>query len=247
VVYVLAGLIGLSCAWLLSRLQLSEERSTKREPVTWAALAAGIHYVRGTHIILATITLDLLAVLFGGAVSLLPVYASDILHTGAGSLGLMRSAGSFGALITALLMTHLPPVRRPGRVMLTAVAGFGVVTIVFGYSHSMPVTLVALALIGALDMISVVVRQTLIQTLTPNEMRGRVNAINAIFVNSSNEIGGIESGVVSRYTNPVFSVVSGGVGCLLVVAFAAIKWPALRNYDSSAPGAHNPEQANNPT
>ena len=242
-VYVLAGSIGLLCACLLACLKLDEKREIRKEPVTWAALAAGIHYVKGTNIILATITLDLLAVLFGGATSLLPAFASDILHTGAASLGYMRSAGSVGALVTALTMAHMRPVKYPGRAMLAAVGGFGLVTIFFGFARSLPAALAALALIGALDMISVVVRQTLIQTLTPNEMRGRVNAINAIFVNSSNEIGGAESGFVAHYTSTIFSIISGGVGSLLVVAYGAKRWPALINYNAYAPNAHIPEQA----
>jgi MFS family permease len=247
VVYLVAGCIGFLCAGLLACLRLDEQRAIRKEPVTWAALAAGIHYVRGTKIILATITLDLLAVLFGGATSLLPAFASDILHTGAGSLGLMRSAGSVGALVTALTMAHMRPVRYPGRIMLAAVAGFGLVTILFGFAHSLPAALAALALIGALDMISVVVRQTLIQTLTPNHMRGRVNAINAIFVNSSNEIGGAESGFVAHYTSTIFSIISGGVGSMLVVAYAVRKWPSLTQYDVHSPAAHEPEGAPGPS
>jgi MFS family permease len=169
-------------------------------------------------------------VLLGGATTLMPIYAKDILHVGPEGLGWLRAAPSAGALLMALSLTHLPPFRAPGRTILWAVAGFGVATIVFGVSKSLLLSLTALFLLGALDMISVVVRQTLVQTLTPNEMRGRVNAVNSVFISSSNEIGGFESGLVAQYTNPVFAVVSGGIGTLLVVLMAALKWPSLREY-----------------
>ena len=133
----------------------------------------------------------------------------------------------------ALSLAHLPPFRFPGRTMLWAVAGFGIATIAFGLSRSFPLTLLALFLLGALDMISVVVRQTLVQTLTPDAMRGRVNAVNSVFINSSNEIGGFESGVVAQLTSPQFSVVSGGIGTIVVVLAAGAIWPEIRAYHSA--------------
>jgi MFS family permease len=133
----------------------------------------------------------------------------------------------------ALSLAHFPPFRFPGRIMLWAVAGFGIATIVFGLSRSMPLSLASLFLLGALYMISVVVRQTLVQTLTPDAMRGRVNAVNSVFISSSNEVGGFESGVVAQWTSPVFSVVSGGIGTLLVVLAATFLWPAIREFQPS--------------
>ena len=205
---------------------------TTKEPVTWKTVAAGVTYISRTNILLATISLDLFAVLLGGATSLLPVYAKDILHVGPVGLGWLRASGSIGALITAVGLAHLPPMRRAGRVMLWAVAGFGIATVVFGLSKSLTLSLVALFAIGGVDMFSVVIRQTLIQTLTPNEMRGRVNAVNSVFINMSNDLGGFESGLVAQIFTPVISVVSGGIGAIGVVIVAAIFCPPLRNYTS---------------
>lgn len=232
-VYLTTAAFGLVSALLLMRITDAPPSPSKGERADWKTLIAGIEYIRRTSIILATITLDLFAVLLGGATTLLPVYAKDILHVGPGGLGWLRAAPSAGALIMALSLAHLPRFRFPGRTMLWAVAGFGVATIVFGYSRSMPLSLAALFLLGALDMISVVVRQTLVQTLTPNEMRGRVNAVNSVFISTSNEVGGFESGVVAQLSTPLFSVVSGGVGTLIVVAAAALIWPAIRTYQPS--------------
>lgn len=235
-VYLVTALCGLVSAYLLTRLpnevqnEVQNRTSQESKRADWRTLVAGIQYIASTKIILATITLDLFAVLLGGATTLMPVYASDILKVGPKGLGWLRAAPSAGAFIMALALAHLPPFRRPGRMMLFAVAGYGVATIVFGYSRQMILSLFALCMIGMLDMISVVVRQTLVQTLTPNAMRGRVNAVNSVFINSSNEIGGFESGAVAQLTSPVFSVVSGGVGTLLVVLFAASIWPMIARY-----------------
>jgi MFS family permease len=234
-VYLATAALGLFSILLLALLSDSGRPPSSREPATWRTLIAGIVYIRHTSIILATITLDLFAVLLGGATSLLPIYAKDILHVGPRGLGWLRAAPSAGALVMAIALAHLPPFRFPGRVMLWAVAGFGAATVIFGYSLSMPLSLAALFLVGALDMISVVVRQTLVQTLTPNEMRGRVNAVNSVFISASNEVGGFESGVVAQWTSPLFSVVSGGIGSLLVVAAAALIWPAIRAFDAQKP------------
>jgi MFS family permease len=234
-VYLTTAILGFISILLLVLLTDQGRPQVKREPTTWRTLMAGIVYIRHTSIILATITLDLFAVLLGGATSLLPIYAKDILRVGPGGLGWLRAAPSAGALLMALSLAHLPPFRFPGRIMLWAVAGYGVATVVFGLAVSMPLALVALFMLGALDMISVVVRQTLVQTLTPNEMRGRVNAVNSVFINTSNEIGGFESGVVAQLTTPVFSVVSGGIGSVLVVVAAALIWPAIRYFDAHEP------------
>jgi MFS family permease len=231
-VYFINTGLGATSAGLLFLIHETGRPTTVREPVSWKTLAAGIHYIFRADLILATITLDLFAVLLGGATTLLPVYATDILKVGPEKLGLLRAAPSVGALIMALSLAHMPAFRRPGRVMLWSVAGYGVATVVFGLSRSLPVSLVALFLVGAFDMISVVIRQTLLQTQTPNDMRGRVNAVNSVFVSSSNEIGGFESGVVAQIFSPLVSVVSGGIGAILVVCGAAAAWPSLRNYET---------------
>jgi len=197
------------------------------ESVSWKTLLAGIHFVWRTKLILATISLDLFAVLLGGATYLLPLYAEDILHVGARGLGLLRSAEAAGAIAMALLLAHLPPMRRAGRSMLWAVTGFGLATIVFGLSESFWLSLGMMFLIGALDNVSVVVRHTLVQMLTPDSMRGRVSAVNGVFIVASNDLGGMESGVTARLFGAVASVVVGGVGTILVVLTAARLWPEI--------------------
>ncbi len=195
--------------------------------VTLASLLAGIRFVWATKLILATITLDLFAVLLGGATMLLPIYARDILDIGAGGLGWLRAAPSLGALVTAFTLAHRPPLRRAGRALLFSVAGFGAATIVFGLSRNVPLSFAMLALTGAFDNVSVVVRHTLVQKLTPDEMRGRVSAVNLIFISSSNELGGFESGVTAELFGPAASVVGGGVGTLLVVLIVTRVWPRV--------------------
>lgn len=197
-----------------------------------ATLGAGVEYVWGRKVLLAPISLDLFAVLLGGAVYLLPVYARDILKVGAHGLGWLRAAPAVGAFVMALLLAHLPPMRRAGRTMLLAVAGFGAATIVFGLSRNFYLSWAMLCLTGALDNISVVVRHTLIQLHTPDAMRGRVSAVNSIFIGSSNEVGGLESGLVAQAVTPAFSVISGGIGTLLVVALWTLAFPRLRRVGS---------------
>ena len=186
-------------------------------------LADGVGFVWRQKVVLGTISLDMFAVLLGGAVYLLPIFARDIIDlSGTGlspeqALGWLRAAPAAGALVMALVLTHSPPFRRAGRTMLLAVAGFGAVTIVFGLSRNIWLSMAMLALTGALDNISVVIRHTLVQLSTPNEMRGRVSAVNSIFIGSSNELGGFESGAVAHFFGPVVSVVSGGIGTIAVV------------------------------
>lgn len=167
--------------------------------------------------------------LFGGAVTLLPVFATDVLKVGAEGLGVMRAAPSIGALVMALVVAHLPPFRRAGRILLLAVAGFGLATIVFGLSRNIWLSVAMLALLGALDNISVVIRSTLMLTRIPDEMRGRTSAVNNIFISASNELGGFESGATAALFGPILSVVGGGIGTLLVVLWVARTWPQLRN------------------
>ncbi|HEX2948503.1 MAG TPA: MFS transporter [Armatimonadota bacterium] len=191
---------------------------------------AGVRFVWSRKVLLASISLDLFAVLLGGATYLLPVFAQDILHVGAHGLGWLRAAPAVGAFIMAILLAHLPPLRHAGRTLLFAVAGFGVATIIFGISKNFWLSWVMLLLTGALDNVSVVVRHTLIQLLTPDEMRGRVSAVNAIFIGSSNEIGGLESGVVAQALTPVASVIIGGIGTIAVVTIWALTFPRLRRF-----------------
>ncbi|MFZ5830273.1 MAG: MFS transporter [Planctomycetota bacterium] len=198
------------------------------DAVSWQSLVAGIRFVWRTKAILATITLDMFAVLFGGFTYLLPIYAEDILGVGASGLGFLRSAEAVGAVTMAMVLAHLPPMKRSGRTLLWAVAGFGAATIAFALSRSYALSLVLIFVIGALDNISVVIRHTLVQLLTPDAMRGRVSAVNTVFIVASNDIGGLESGVTAKLFGPVASVVIGGVGAIGVVIAAALKWPELR-------------------
>jgi MFS family permease len=179
-------------------------------------------------LILATLTLDLFAVILGGATTLMPIYAKDILHVGPAGLGWMEAAPSAGAILTAIALATLPPMRRAGRTLLWSVAGFGAATLVFGVSRSFLLSMVMLAIIGATDMVSVVVRSTLVPLITPDAMRGRVGAINSLFIGTSNQLGGFESGTVAYYLGPVVSVVAGAIGTIFVVAGIAWAWPELR-------------------
>jgi MFS family permease len=188
---------------------------------------AGMRFVWNTPLILATITMDLFAVLLGGATVLLPVYANDILHVGAGRLGILRAAPSIGALAMAMILAHRPPLRRAGPTLLLSVAGFGLATIGFGLSTDYNLSFLLLALIGAFDNVSIVVRGTLVTLLTPDAMRGRVSAVNTIFIVSSNELGAFESGMTAEWFGPVWSVVGGGIGTLLVIVWVMFKWPQV--------------------
>jgi MFS family permease len=187
-------------------------------------LFAGLRFVWRMKVILATITLDLFAVLFGGVNALFPIFADRILHVGALGLGLMSAAPSVGAICMAITLAHRRAMRRPGLAMLWAVIGFGLATILFGFSRSFPFSLAMLVLTGAFDNISVVVRHTLVQLLTPDSMRGRVSAVNNVFIGSSNEIGAFESGVTAGWFGPVISVVGGGLATIVTVLLVALTW-----------------------
>lgn len=225
--YLLNALMGIAFIVLIA-LMRGHQTSRGAEANTRESLAAGIRFLRSSQLILAAITLDMFAVLLGGATTLLPIFAKDILHVGPVGLGWMRTAPSIGAVVMALALAHRPPLQRAGRTLLGAVLGFGIATIVFGFSRSFPLSLAMLCLMGALDNISVVVRSTLLLVRTPDELRGRVSAINNIFVGTSNEIGGFESGLVAQWFGPVISVVAGGAGTILVVLLTALIWPELR-------------------
>jgi MFS family permease len=197
------------------------------QSVSWESVVAGIRFVWRTKLILATITLDLFAVLLGGATYLLPIYAKDILHVGARGFGFLQSADAIGAICMLLFLVHRPPLKRPGVTLLWAVAGFGAATAVFGFSRWYWLSLSMMFLIGAFDNISVVVRHTLVQMLTPDEMRGRVSAVNGVFIVASNDLGGLESGLTAGLFGPVASVVGGGIGAILVVLGVGRLWPQL--------------------
>ena len=201
-----------------------------RERMTLRSLVVGFNFVFANRIILGTITLDLFAVLLGGATALLPVYAKDILAAGPAGLGILQAGLPLGSLLCALILAHRPPLQHAGRTLIGAVFLFGLATIAFGLSRSFWFSFAMLFACGAVDNISVVVRHTLVQLLTPDEKRGRVSAVNSLFIGTSNELGGFESGTVAHWLGPVFSVVSGGVGTILVVVAVALIWPEIRKY-----------------
>ncbi|HEU5400510.1 MAG TPA: MFS transporter [Terriglobales bacterium] len=206
-----------------------------RKSASLDTVLAGFRYVFENKLVLGAISLDLFAVLLGGAVALLPVYAKEILFVGPWGLGILRAAPGVGAVITAVAVAHWPLRKRAGITMLWCVAGFGAFTIVFGFSRNVVVSLLALVLVGATDMISVVVRSTMIQLATPDEMRGRVSAVNMIFVGASNEFGQFESGVTAHWFGTVPAVVLGGVGTLVVVAAWSAMFPQLRRVNELSP------------
>ena len=208
-----------------------EKDLAEKEPISLRTVLAGFRFIWEKKLILGSISLDMFAVLLGGAVALLPVYARTILHTGPWGLGMLRSAPGAGAALMAIVVAHRPIRRRAGLTMLLSVAAFGVLTIVFGVSHSLIVSLVALFLLGASDMVSVIIRATLIQVATPDEMRGRVNAVDMLFIGVSNELGEFESGLTAQWFGTVPAVVLGGVGTLLVIATWAWLFPELREAD----------------
>ena len=195
-------------------------------------MLAGFRYVWQTKLLLGSISLDLFAVLLGGATALLPIYATDILHQGPRALGLLRAMPSLGALVVSLVMTVRPIKHNAGKLMLFCVGVYGLATIIFGVSRTMWISLLALVIVGASDMVSVVIRASVLQLATPPEMRGRVSAVNWLFVGASNEFGGFESGVTAAWWGAVRAVVVGGIGSLIVTGFASTLFPALRRADT---------------
>ena len=233
VVYGLGAGLLLTASALNATLHV-ERRRAQRGPPTPSTLFAGIAYIRRTRELLGAISLDLFAVLLGGATALLPIYARDILVTGPWGLGLLRSAPAAGALSMAVWLAHHPLERRAGRKMFAAVALFGVATIVFGVSRSFALSFAALAVLGASDMISIVVRQSLVQLRTPDAMRGRVSAVNSMFIGASNQLGEFESGVTAAWFGAVPAVIIGGVGTLLIVVLWMRWFRELADVDSLA-------------
>lgn len=229
----------------MMRLKL-QEQIRKAVDISWQSMMEGMRFVGSNKIILATLTLDMFAMMVGGVTYLLPVFAQDILHVGGLGLGFLRAAEALGAIVTAVAVAHLPPIRNAGRAMLWAVALFGASTIMFGISQWFWLSMIAMFLIGASDNISVIVRHTLVQVLTPDHMRGRVSSVNTIFIVASDDLGGFESGVSarafdlmasgmgwaapglsSRIAGVVGSVVFGGVGAVVAVAGCARRWPQI--------------------
>jgi MFS family permease len=212
-------------------LTVRYHHKTASAAASWSSVLAGVAFVWQRKVILGATTLDLFAVLLGGATAMLPIFARDLLQTGPVGLGLLRAAPAAGALAMSLLLVRWPLKRRVGHKLLLAVAVFGLATVVFGLSHSFALSLIALVVTGAADSISVVMRSTLVQLETPDEMRGRVSAVNSIFIGASNQLGEFESGTVAALWGPVVSVVSGGIGTMLVAAAWFKLFPTLARRD----------------
>ncbi len=229
VYFIVASLLLLSQVLMLS--VHVERRAASDRPATWRTFLEGLHFVWGKPIVLGAISLDLFAVLFGGATALLPAVASDILHVGPTALGLLRTAPGLGAAITAMTLAFFPISRRVGRWMFDGVALFGVTTILFGLSENLYLSLAALALLGVGDMVSVFIRQMLVQLETPDAIRGRVSAVNSVFIGASNELGEFESGLAAAWLGVAPSIIVGGIATLLVVLFWVHVFPALRSTD----------------
>jgi MFS family permease len=208
---------------------------TTRNPVSLAAVREGVRFVLKQPVILGCMSLDMFAVIFGGATALLPVYAKQILDVGPSGYGALTSSLEVGALTMAIILMLRPPIVHAGRALLTAVGVFGIATIVFGFSRSFPLSVLAYAVCGMADQVSVVMRSTAVQLQTPDALRGRVSAVSMLFIGASNQLGAAESGFVAAATSPTFAVVSGGFGCLIVLALVAYLVPALRDYRIEKP------------
>ena len=228
--YAASAALALVGAGFISMMR-QERKVRPRQPTTFASLFSGIHFIQAKPVILGSISLDLFAVLLGGATALLPAFARDILHVGAWGLGILRSAPAIGSLAMSVYLARRPPNRRVGRKMFMAVIAFGVTTIVFGLSRSFSLSFGALLLMGAADTISVVIRISLVQLATPDEMRGRVGAVNSLFNGTSNQLGEFESGVTASLFGTVQATVLGGVGTLLVALLWMRLFPSLRAFD----------------
>ncbi len=217
------------CIVLLMLVKM-HHRPAAREQMSWKSIAAGLKFIYRKKVVLGSITLDLFAVLLGSVTAILPAYAKDILFVGPTGLGWLKAALPLGSLLMSVILVHRPPLQKAGRTLLWAVTAFGLVTIGFGFSKIFWLSFAFLFLSGMADYISVVVRHTLVQLQTPDEMRGRVSAVNNLFIGTSNELGDFETGFVSYLTSPVFAVVSGGVGTIIVVIVVAMLWPQIGRY-----------------
>jgi MFS family permease len=218
------------------------EREGARRTVSVAAIKEGVQFVWHRQVLLGVMTLDMFAVIFGGAAALLPVFARDVLDVGAWGYGLLLASADVGAMFMAIALMFLPQIQRPGRALLFAVLGFGVGTVVFGLSRSYPLSLAAYAFVGASDQVSVVMRFTTVQLATPDELRGRVTSVNNLFIGASNQLGRVESGFVAAATTATFAVASGGIACLGVLGAVASLMPDLRRYKIGDPHARDVQQ-----
>jgi MFS family permease len=227
-VYLLDALCAFCFFLLVILIRRSTQKREQSDASTWKSLMAGLRFVFSRRVILATITLDLFAVLLGGATALMPIFADQILHCGPVGLGWLRAMPAIGAFVMALLIAHLPPMKHAGTTLLWCVTGFGIATILFGLSKVFWLSLGVLLLIGAFDSVSVIIRGSIVQLVTPDEMRGRVSSVNNIFIGTSNEFGALESGLTAALCGPVISVVAGGIGTILVVLGVAWRWPETR-------------------
>lgn len=206
-------------------------QKSKREPLSWDSLVAGFSYMRVKPILLGAITMDLFAVLFGGLTALLPIYATDVLDSGASGLGLLRSSPSVGALLAGLILTQIPPMRRSGLILYISVAAYGLFTVAFAYSEILLLSMAALALVGASDMVSVYIRLTIVQLNTPDHMRGRISAVNSMFTTASNELGEFRAGIMAVAFGAVSSAAIGGIAVLAVTAACWKLFPDLARAD----------------
>lgn len=230
VCYALCG-AGFAIAALATASMTFRFPARARQPATLAAVFGGISFLRRKPTMLGALSLDLFAVLLGGATAMLPLFATDILHAGPWGLGLLRAAPAIGALLVATILARYPLGRHAGRWMFVSVAIFGIATIIFGFSRSIPVSIAALAVLGGADVISVMVRSALVQLGTPDEMRGRVSAVNMLFIGSSNQLGEFESGMLASAIGAVPAVVVGGIGTLVITALWMALFPGLRKLD----------------
>jgi MFS family permease len=226
VVYLTCCALSLAATLLVLSVRV-EQATARREPFSMAVLFAGVGYIRDNPIVLGALSLDLFAVLLGGATALLPIFARDVFAVGPWGLGILRAAPAFGALAISVVLMHAPLRNHVGRAMFAAVAAFGAATIVFAWSTSLALTLAALAVLGASDMFSVVIRQTLVQVETPDAVRGRVSAVNTLFVGTANRLGDFRAGLMAAWLGAVPAVLIGGVGILVVAAVWVKMFPAL--------------------
>jgi MFS family permease len=226
-IYVIDAFAGLVCAAMFMKVR-STFAAPPREPASLARYLAGFRFVHQTRVIMGLMVLDMFAVLLGGATALLPVFSAEILHAGPNGLGLLQAALPFGSVLASAIIAHRPPMQRAGHSLFWAVVVFGLATIGFGLSHWFWVSFGMLVVCGAADAVSVVVRSTVVQLMTPDAMRGRVSAVNSLFIGTSNEMGGFESGTVAHFFGPVFSVVSGGIGTIVTLLIIVAVWPEIR-------------------
>lgn len=239
-VYGLGSMLFLVSALLISRIKI-RQTTPNREPVTLATIFAGVAYIRSKPVLLGAISFDLFAVLLGGATALLPIYARDILFASPRGLGLLRSAPAVGAFAASLYLARFPLKNKVGRIMFNAVTCFGLATLVFALSRSMIISFLALVMLGWSDMLSVVIRSSLVQLETPDEMRGRVSAVNSVFIGASNQLGEFESGVTASWFGVVPAAVIGGVGTLVIVGLWQYLFPQLAQRDKLHEKSEAPE------